>query len=113
MNDCIFCKIIKKEIPSTAVYENEFVYAFRDIHPQAKQHILLVPKQHIASVMETDTSSTTLKQVFDAVKEIAKKEKMDPSGFRVVVNNGPNAGQTVFHLHFHILGGERLSDKMA
>ena len=113
MNDCIFCKIIKKEIPSTAVYENEFVYAFRDIHPQAKQHILLVPKQHVTSVMETDTGSRTLKQVFDAVKEIAKKEQMDPSGFRVVVNNGPDAGQTVSHLHFHILGGERLSDKMA
>ena len=113
MNDCIFCKIIKKEIPSTTVYENEFVYAFRDLHPQSKQHILLVPKQHVASVMETDTNSKTLKHVFDAVKEIAKKEKMDPSGFRVVVNNGPDAGQTVFHLHFHILGGERLSDKMA
>jgi histidine triad (HIT) family protein len=112
MNDCLFCKIIKKEIPSTAVYENEFVYAFRDIHPQAKHHILIVPKQHIASVMETDTSSKTLKQVFDAVKEIVKKEKIDASGFRVVANNGPDAGQTVFHLHFHILGGERLSDKM-
>jgi histidine triad (HIT) family protein len=112
MNDCIFCKIVKKEIPSTAVYENEFVYAFRDIHPQAKHHILLVPKQHVASVMDTDTNSNMLQHVFDAVKEISKKEKIDASGFRVVVNNGPNAGQTVFHLHFHILGGERLSDRM-
>jgi histidine triad (HIT) family protein len=113
MNDCIFCKIIKKEIPSTAVYENEHVYAFRDIHPQAKHHILLVPKQHVGSVMETNTNSETLKHIFDAVKEVAKKEKIDSSGFRITTNNGPDAGQTVFHLHFHILGGEKLSDKMA
>ena len=113
MSDCIFCKIIKKEIPSTAVYENENIYAFRDIHPQAKTHILIIPKKHISSVTQIDTSSETLKQIFDGIKQIAKQEKIDPSGFRVVTNNGPYAGQTVFHLHFHILGGERLSDKMA
>ena len=113
MSDCLFCKIIKKEIPSTFVYENENVYAFRDIHPQAKQHILVVPKKHITSIMETDTSSQTLKQVCDAIKEIAKQERIDLSGFRITINNGPDAGQTVFHLHFHLLGGERLSDKMA
>ena len=113
MNDCIFCKIIKKEIPSTVVYEDKNVYAFRDIHPQAKQHILVVPKKHISSVMETDTNSETLKQIFEAIKEITKQEKIDSSGFRVTANNGPDAGQTVFHLHFHLFGGERLSDKMA
>jgi len=113
MSDCIFCKIIKKEIPSATVYENENIYAFRDIHPQAKHHILIVPKKHISSVVETNTSSETLKHMFDAVKEIAKQEKIETSGFRVTVNNGPDAGQTVFHLHFHLLGGEKLSDKMA
>ena len=113
MSDCIFCKIIKKEIPSTAVYENEHVYAFRDIHPQAKHHILVVPKEHVNSVMETNTGSGTLKHMFDAIKEITKQQKIDTNGFRVTVNNGPDAGQTVSHLHFHILGGERLSDKMA
>ena len=113
MKDCIFCKIIKKEIPSTVVYEDQNVYAFRDIHPQAKQHILVIPKKHISSVMETDTNSETLKQIFDAIKEITKQENIDSSGFRVTTNNGPDAGQTVFHLHFHLFGGERLSDKMA
>ena len=113
MSDCIFCKIMKKEIPSTVVYENENVYAFRDIHPQAKHHILVVPKKHVSSVMETNTGSEILKNIFDAIKEIAKQQKMDTTGFRVTVNNGPDAGQTVFHLHFHIFGGERLSDKMA
>jgi len=113
MNDCIFCKIIKKEIPSTLVYEDENIYAFRDIHPQAKHHILVVPKLHIGSTMDIDTTSPTLKQMFDAVKKIAKQENIHSSGFRVTVNNGPDAGQTVSHLHFHIIGGERLSDKMA
>ncbi len=113
MNDCIFCKIINKEIPSTLVYENESVYAFKDIHPQATKHILLVPKKHISSVIDLDTNSLTLKQLFDAVKEISKKENIDISGFRLVINNGPDAGQTVSHLHIHMIGGERLSDKMA
>ena len=113
MSDCLFCKIIKKEIPSNVVYENENVYAFRDIHPQAKYHILVIPKKHVSSVTEIDTGSETLKNIFDAIKEITKQEKIDSTGFRVITNNGPDAGQTVFHLHFHILGGERLSDKMA
>jgi len=112
MNDCIFCKIIKKQIPSAAVYEDENLYAFRDIHPQAKHHILIVSKAHIASVMEMDTNSEILKNIFEAIKKIAKQEKI-LNGFRVTVNNGADAGQTVFHLHFHLIGGERLSDKMA
>ena len=113
MDDCIFCKIIKKEVPSTLVYENEHIYAFRDIHPQAKTHILVVTKKHISSLMETNIGAEMLKHLLEAIKEITKKEKIDLSGFRIVTNNGPDAGQTVFHLHFHVLGGEKLSDKMA
>jgi histidine triad (HIT) family protein len=113
MDDCIFCKIIKKEIPSTFVYENEHIYAFRDIHPQAKKHILVIPKKHISSVMEANLGAEMLKHIFDGIKEITKQEKIDLTGFRITTNNGPDAGQTVFHLHFHVLGGEILSDKMA
>ncbi|MFH1223959.1 MAG: histidine triad nucleotide-binding protein [Pseudomonadota bacterium] len=113
MNDCLFCKIIKKEIPSTFVYEDENTYAFRDIHPQAKTHILVVTKKHIASVDEITPSDNTLNNIFTAIRNIAAQEKISGSGYRASVNKGSDAGQTVAHLHFHIMGGGKLSGKMA
>ncbi|MEI6079628.1 MAG: histidine triad nucleotide-binding protein [bacterium] len=112
MSDCLFCKIIKKEIPSNMVYEDQNVFAFRDIHPQAKHHILVVPKAHIPN-LDDISSNDTYGHVFSAIKKIVKTEGIDKSGYRVIINNGPDAGQTVFHVHFHIIGGERISDKMA
>lgn len=113
MADCIFCKIIAGEIPSNKVYEDELVYAFRDIAPQAKTHILVIPKEHIASVAEiTPENSGIVSHIFEVIAKIAKDEGLD-GGYRVVSNCGGDAGQTVFHLHFHILGGEKLSVEMA
>ena len=108
--DCIFCKIIAGDIPSAKVYDDEFVYAFRDINPQAPTHVLIVPKKHMANVMECD--GETMGHILDAAKAIAKAEGVTESGFRLVTNCGTGAGQTVFHLHFHLLGGKQLSDHM-
>jgi len=106
MTDCLFCKIIAKEIPSTNVYEDEHVFAFRDIAPQAPVHILVVPKEHIVSASEiTADNSEIVSKCFEAIAKIAKNEGLD-SGFRVVTNSGADGGQTVFHLHFHLLGGK-------
>ncbi len=111
--DCIFCKIIAGEIPSTKVYEDETVYAFRDINPQAPTHILVIPKAHIASVNELNAdNSAVVAHIFEVIPQIAAAEGLT-GGYRVVSNCGPDAGQTVFHLHFHILGGQELSLQMA
>ena len=109
MSDCIFCKIISGAIPSQRVYEDEHVIAFRDIAPQAPVHMLIVPKEHIASAADIapETSSLTAK-CFEAISKIAKNESLT-SGFRVITNTGPDAGQTVAHLHFHLLGGKTLN----
>ena len=112
MDDCIFCKIIKKDIQSTVVYEDTNTFAFRDIHPQASTHILVVPKKHISSIEDVPSQDQTINQIFDSIKKIAKQEKINDTGYRVVVNKGADAGQAVFHLHFHIIGGKRLSDRM-
>ena len=113
MADCIFCKIIAGEIPSNKVYEDDSVFAFRDIAPQAKTHILVIPKEHIASVAEINAgNSGIVSHIFEVIAKIAKDEGLD-GGYRVVSNCGEDAGQTVFHLHFHILGGEKLSVEMA
>jgi histidine triad (HIT) family protein len=110
--DCIFCKIIKGEIPSSKVYENEYVYAFRDINPQAPVHILVVPKEHISSVDEiTAENSAIVAKIFEAIPEIAKSEKLS-GGYRVISNCGADACQSVKHLHFHILGGAQLGEQM-
>ena len=112
MMDCIFCKIIKGEIPSSEVYENEYVYAFRDINPQAPVHILVVPKEHISSVDEiTAENSAIVAKIFEAIPEIAKSEKLS-GGYRVISNCGADACQSVKHLHFHILGGAQLGEQM-
>ncbi len=113
MSDCLFCKIVKGDIPSTKVYEDESVFAFRDIAPQAKTHILVIPKEHIASVAEiNEKNSAVVSHIFEVIAHIAKEEGL-VGGYRVVSNCGDDAGQTVHHLHFHILGGEKLSVEMA
>ena len=113
MTDCIFCKIIKGEIPSKKVYEDEFVYAFYDINPQAPVHILVVPKKHIASAADISAdNSIEVARVFEAIAKIAADQGLE-KGFRVVSNVGQHGCQSVKHIHFHILGGEQLSDKMS
>ena len=110
---CLFCKIIAGEIPSTKVYEDETVYAFQDINPQAPVHILVVPKTHIASVAEINgDNSGVVAHIFEVIPEIAKAEGL-ANGYRVVSNCGPDARQSVQHLHFHILGGRGLTEQMA
>ena len=111
--DCIFCKIIAGDIPSAKVYEDELVYAFRDINPQAPTHILVIPKAHIESVNAVSAeNSGIVAHIFQVIPTIAKAEGLE-GGYRVVSNCGSDAGQTVFHLHFHILGGKALSLEMA
>jgi len=107
-DDCLFCKIILKKIPSEFVFENEKVIGFRDLHPQAKLHYLFVHRDHTKNVNEMSNQNEQLQDVFSAVREFTETEKLDKTGFRVVTNMGPNAGQTVFHTHFHILAGEKL-----
>jgi histidine triad (HIT) family protein len=108
MTNCLFCKIIAGDIPSTKVYEDETVLAFRDIAPQAPTHILVIPKAHIASVAElTAENSAVVAHIFEVIAQIARSEGLD-QGYRVVSNCGEHAGQTVHHLHFHILGGKAM-----
>ena len=111
--DCLFCKIIEGNIPSTKVYEDETVYAFRDIAPQAPTHILVIPKAHKADMNDvTAETSAVVAHIFEVIPQIAKSEGLT-GGYRVVSNCGADAGQTVQHLHFHILGGKQLSLEMA
>ena len=111
--DCLFCKIIAGDIPSTKVNEDELVYAFRDINPQAPAHILVVPKTHIADCNGvTAENSAVVAHIFEVIPQIAKAEGLT-GGYRVVSNCGADAGQTVQHLHFHILGGKPLTLEMA
>jgi histidine triad (HIT) family protein len=109
--DCIFCKIIAGEIPSEKVYEDERVLAFRDINPQAPVHVLVVPKKHMRNVLECDDE--TASAVLKAIRQIARDEGVSVSGFRIVTNCGRDGAQSVDHLHFHLLGGEKLSENMA
>ena len=111
--DCLFCKIIAGDIPSTKVYEDDLVYAFRDIAPQAPTHILVVPKTHIPDCNSvTAENSAVVAHIFEVIPQIAQAEGLT-GGYRVVSNCGPDAGQTVQHLHFHILGGKPLALEMA
>ncbi len=111
MNDCLFCKIIAGEIPGNKVYENDRVFAFRDINPQAPTHVLIVPKKHMANILECDAE--TAAALTDAVGVIARQEGVAESGFRLVSNCGPHGCQSVHHLHVHLLGGEQLTERMA
>jgi len=113
MMDCLFCKIIAGEIPSTKVYEDEKVLAFRDINPQAPTHILVIPKVHISGCDGvTADNSGVVAHIFEVIPQIARAEGL-VNGYRVVSNCGADAGQTVPHLHFHILGGKALNLDMA
>ncbi|MGN0824666.1 MAG: histidine triad nucleotide-binding protein [Candidatus Coproplasma sp.] len=107
---CIFCRIIKGEIPSSKVYEDDKMYVFKDIEPKAKVHLLAVPKTHFKLLEEMgDGEADILKYMLTKIPEIAKSNGCE-NGYRLLINQGDDAGQTVFHLHIHILGGEKLSD---
>ncbi len=106
--DCIFCKIIKKDIPASVVYEDDKMLAFNDIAPQAPVHILVIPKQHVDSVDQLADMSVVA-DLFSVMKKLAAEKGIDKSGYRIVVNHGHDAGQAVPHLHFHLLGGRRLN----
>jgi histidine triad (HIT) family protein len=111
--DCLFCKIVAGQIPSTKVYEDDKIVAFKDIEPQAPVHVLVIPKEHIAGMAAvTEKNAEILATMLIKIPEIAKSLGIFESGFRVVSNSGEDARQTVPHLHFHILGGTRLSGKM-
>jgi histidine triad (HIT) family protein len=109
MTDCLFCKIIEGTIPSTKVYEDEFALAFRDIEPQAPQHIIIIPKTHIKSANEiSDQNSALIAKVFEAAAKIASDLGFAENGYRIVNNCGEDGGQTVGHIHFHLLAGRNL-----
>ena len=114
MENCLFCKIISEEIPSTKVYEDDFVYAFRDINPQAPTHVLVIPKTHVSSLGETDgLTDQQLAACLRACGKVAEMEGLKETGFRVVSNCGKDACQSVGHLHFHVLGGRSMKEQMA
>ena len=111
--DCIFCKIIKSEIPSTKVYEDDKMIIINDIAPQATKHYLAIPKEHFANIVEmTDSQAQVVGKMLKKIGELADSLGLD-DGFRIVSNKGENGCQSVGHLHIHILGGEKLSEKMA
>jgi len=113
MENCLFCKIINGDIPSICVYQDEKTYAFRDIAPMAPTHVLVVPKAHIGGMDEVDgADDATLAACLRTVRKVAELEGLTESGFRTISNCGPDACQTVRHLHFHVLGGKKLSEKM-
>lgn len=110
--DCIFCSIIKGDIPSTKVYEDDTILAFKDIAPMAKVHIIVIPKEHICCADEiTADNSNLVAHIFEKIPQIAKSAGIT-NGYRIVNNCGPDADQSVQHIHFHILGGEKLSAKL-
>ena len=110
MSDCIFCKIVSGDIPSTKIFEDEQVIAFRDINPQAPTHVLVVPKQHIPGVNElTEADEALVGHVYGVIAKLVRELGIDESGYRVVVNSGRDGQQSVPHLHFHILGGRLLA----
>jgi len=110
--NCIFCKIIDGAIPSTKVYEDDYVFAMRDINPQAPVHILVLPKDHIPCASAIDESNSVyVAKIFEAIAKIAKAEGLE-NGYRVINNCGEDGGQTVMHLHYHIIGGTKLSEKI-
>ena len=114
MDNCLFCKIISGEIPSAKVYEDDQTFAFKDINPQAPFHVLVVPKKHVSSVAEIDRlSNNEIAACLLAVRKIAVSEPSLSGGFRIISNCGSDACQSVPHLHFHILGGTQMAERMA
>ena len=113
MEDCLFCRIIKKEIPSDIVYEDDEILAFRDIHPVAPIHVLVIPKKHISAVTELKKEDEALVgKIYSVINIIAESEGIKEKGFRVIVNCGEDGGQAIGHLHFHLLGGKKLGEKI-
>lgn len=111
--DCIFCKIIAGDIPSSKVYEDDMIYAFNDINPQAPVHVLIIPKMHIDSANDVNAeNSAVVAHIFEKVSEIAALVGVKEDGYRLINNCGHNGGQTVKHLHFHLLGGKDLGEKL-
>ena len=107
--DCLFCKISDKEIPATLVFENERGVAFEDIHPQAPTHVQIIPRKHIATTLDLTAEDRLLVgEIFEVAAEIARERGIAEDGFRLVVNTNPAAGQSVYHLHLHLIGGRRL-----
>ena len=107
--NCIFCKIVSGEIPSQKVYADELVTAFRDIHPLAPTHILIVPNKHLVSVNDVEpVDELVLGRLFTTARKLAEQENVDQTGYRLIVNSGPHAGQEVPHLHLHLLGGQKM-----
>jgi len=113
MENCVFCKIIKGEIPSEKVYEDEEILAFKDINPAAPIHILVIPKKHIEKLTDLEVEDEVLiGKIYTTINKIAKEQGFKEQGFRVIANCGKDAGQEVMHIHFHILGGKVLGDKI-
>ena len=112
-DNCIFCKIIKGEIPSSKVYEDEEILAFNDINPAAPIHVLVIPKKHITSLAEMEDGDEKLVgKIYKIINEIAEKQEFKQNGYRVIVNCGKDGGQEVGHLHFHLLAGKQLGEKI-
>ena len=110
---CIFCKIIKGEIPSSKVYEDEEILAFNDINPAAPIHILVIPKKHIKSLADMEKGDEKIiSKIYKVINEIAQKQGFKENGYRVIVNCGKDGGQEVMHLHFHVLAGKKLGEKI-
>lgn len=113
MEDCVFCKIIKGEIPSEKVYEDEEILAFKDIDPAAPIHILVIPKKHIENLLEVkEEDSYLIARIYQVINKIAREMGIEEDGFRVIVNCGKDAGQEVMHIHFHMLAGRKLGAKI-
>ena len=113
MEDCVFCKIIKGEIPSEKVYEDDDILAFKDINPAAPIHVLVIPKKHIANLMEVKPEdSSIMAKILEAIKKVAKQLGIEESGFRLISNCGPDSGQEVMHIHFHVLAGKKMGAKI-
>ena len=108
-SECLFCKIAARDIPADIVHESDSLVGFRDINPKAPTHILLIPKEHVTSAATTDDHGALLGEIVQAAARLAHAEGIDSSGWRLVTNVGPDAGQSVPHLHFHLLGGRRMS----
>ncbi|MCI8384781.1 MAG: histidine triad nucleotide-binding protein [Clostridia bacterium] len=113
MEDCIFCKIIKGEISSEKVYEDDEILAFKDIQPAAPIHVLIIPKKHITNLMEvSNEDSELMRKIVVAMQKVAKQLGVDEKGFRIISNCGPDSGQEVMHLHFHLLAGKTMGPKI-
>jgi len=113
MADCIFCKIIRGDIPCAKVYEDDNVLAFDDIHPMAPVHVVIIPKNHVATLMDVATGKNNImNHLIAAVQKVAQLKKIDTRGFRTAINCNAEGGQVVFHLHVHVLGGRKLQDEL-